>query len=962
MRSTLRSIFFLVNIFLYVSSYASEIKNIGIPYIQNYSKNSYQAGNQNWSVTKDERGVMFFGNANGLLSFDGKHWQTYFMPNNIIVRAVCADGNGKIYAGGFGDFGYWSYNKKGKFSYTSLSRKLKQKAAGQDEIWKIFVDGQRIIFQSFHSIYIYEKGTFNIIKSKNPILFLNKVGQHYFTGILSEGLFELKGKQLTLVPGSEILGNGVLTVLPYKKNQFLIGTAREGLYIFNGEKVLPWENQANTLLKGLQLNNGVALLGKYFAFGTILGGIIIIHENGSIVQRINKSGGLQNNTVLSLYADNKQDLWAGLDNGIDRIDITSPLYFYLDKTGDFGTVYSSIVHNGKIYLGTNQGLYYSNWSESNKLFQSFNFKLIDRSQGQVWNLSLIDGELLCGHNEGTFRVEGESINRISSIKGGWTIGKLSTNPNFLIQGTYSGLVIYKKNAHGQWSFSHQVKGFDKPTRFVEQDAKGNIWASDANKGVYRLRLDPEFGQVIEAKAYDKSHGLPSDYHVNISNLNNQIVFSSDAGFYIYDEISDKFFPYQHLNKRLGSFSASNRIINAGGDRYWFINHGKVALAQISTGKFSIDFVTFSSLNGSMVQYYENISRINESIYLISVDDGFVIYDVSGRKEQRMETLPQVLIRRLENITETPSLVTENATAIDGVRIPYASNNIRVSYSLPYYRVARIQYQYYLDGYSDKWSDWSSSAQKEFTNLSWGDYKFKVRARVNGIYISDEAVIEFKVLPPWYASFWAYMVYFLLALLGLYLLREWYKLKLRKHQDFIHQKFQEEKEELLQKEAVANEQKIVRLMNEQLKADLDSKNRELANSAMNIVYKNELLQGIKDELSHLKDAAGKKLSAEQLKKIYRVIDQGMNDERDWNLFETSFNEAHESFFIKLKSRYPDLVPNDIKLCAYLRMNMSSKEMASLLNISVRGVEIRRYRLRKKLNLEHDKNLAEFFMEL
>ncbi len=89
---------------------------------------------------------------------------------------------------------------------------------------------------------------------------------------------------------------------------------------------------------------------------------------------------------------------------------------------------------------------------------------------------------------------------------------------------------------------------------------------------------------------------------------------------------------------------------------------------------------------------------------------------------------------------------------------------------------------------------------------------------------------------------------------------------------------------------------------------------------------------------------------------------MGGQQDWNLFENSFDEAHENYFRKLKEEYPDLTPNDLKLSAYLRMNMSSKEISSLLNITVRSVELRRYRLRKKLNMEHDKNLVEFFMEL
>ncbi len=207
-----------------------------------------------------------------------------------------------------------------------------------------------------------------------------------------------------------------------------------------------------------------------------------------------------------------------------------------------------------------------------------------------------------------------------------------------------------------------------------------------------------------------------------------------------------------------------------------------------------------------------------------------------------------------------------------------------------------------------------------------------------------------------------MFYFLLLILVYYAIRYYYRLKLKRHQHHIHEKIRKEHEESLKQEASANEQRIVKIKNEQLQADLASKSRELANSAMNIVYKNELLQKISDEITQLKDSSGKNLSEEQLRKIQKVIDDGMSDERDWNLFESSFNEAHESFFKKLKAQHPDLVPNDLKLCAYLRMNMNSKEMASLLNISLRGVEIRRYRLRKKLNLEHDKNLVEFLMEL
>ncbi|MDB5136675.1 MAG: transcriptional regulator [Mucilaginibacter sp.] len=942
----------------------ADIKSIGVPYVQNYTKAIYQSGNQNWSVTKDEHGIMYFGNSEGLLTFDGKYWQSYAMPNGLIVRSVAADGKGKVYAGGFGEFGYWENNKKGALQYHSLVNLIPAKYQPlNEEIWKIYVDDGQIIFQSFGSIYIYSDGKMDVVKASNPFLFLFKTGKRYFVEEVNSGLFELKKHKLEYIAGSDAMGtSGILSILPFPHNKFLIGTARNGLFIYDDKQIKPWNSLANDFLKTYQLNNGAVVPGKYFAYGTILNGVIIIDTAGNVVQRINKSSGLQNNTVLSLFIDNEQNLWTGLDNGIDRIEVNSPLYFYFDKTGSFGTVYSSIIFNNKIYLGTNQGLFYSDWisGDSKRPFQTFDFKLIPGSQGQVWDLTLQDGRLLCGHNAGTFQVNGDAISKIAQISGGWTIKKL--NDNQLIQGTYTGLVIYRKDNAGNWVFDHKVDGFGEPSRYVEQDDKGQIWVSHAYKGIYKVTLSSDLKKATAVKYYDNHYGLPGSYNINVFKLDNRIIFSSDSGFYVYDEISDHFYKYQQLNKKLGSFALSNKIISAIGKKYWLINHGRVALADLSLpGKLSIDSNRFNILDGRMLHNYENISRINSSIYLISVEDGFVILNDEDAVQQNKIKLPLVLIGRIENITDKITTITNNVGQ-SHIEIPYAQNNIRISYSLPFYRQEKVKFQYYLEGYSRQWSDWSAQSQKEFTNLNQGTYHFKVRAKINEENISPQTVLTFTVLAPWYASQIALVSYILLIILAYYLVRQYYRSKLRRHQHHIHEKLQKEKEEFLKQEATASEQQIVKIRNEQLQADLASKSRELANSAMNIVYKNELLQKISEEITHLKDSTGKKLSDEQLRRIQKVIDDGMSDERDWNLFESSFNEAHESFFKKLKAQHPDLVPNDLKLCAYLRMNMNSKEMASLLNISLRGVEIRRYRLRKKLNLEHDKNLVEFLMEL
>ncbi|HEY1006073.1 MAG TPA: triple tyrosine motif-containing protein, partial [Sphingobacteriaceae bacterium] len=710
----------------FLSSYSSDIQRIGVPFVQNYPKSVYRSGNQNWSVAKGARGVLYFGNSEGLLSFDGRFWKLYRLPNRQIVRAVATDSSGNVYTGGFGEIGYWNHDASGRFTYTSLVSRIPARHALNDEIWKIYVDGNRVIFQSFSRIYIYAGGRISVVETGSSLLFLHRAKDRFFVEDLNQGLFELRGSRLNkVIPRRDLKGN-VLSILPYGAGSYIIGTAKSGLYLYDDRGIRPWPNQANEFLKKYQLNNGTVIQNRFLAFGTILSGVVILDMQGNIVQRIDKSSGLQNNTVLSLFTDEQQNLWTALDNGIDRIDINSPLYFYLDKTGRFGTVYSSIIHGNKIYLGTNQGLYYSDWSWDRRLFQSFDFRLIEGTQGQVWNLSLMDGQLICGHNEGTFLVEGASVTRLSDAGGGWTISKLKSHPGVLVQGTYTGLAIYKKDPSGKWQFSHKVEGFGAPSRFVEQDARGSIWVSHAYRGLYRLVLSPDLKRVVSSRSYTSRDGLPGDYQAHVFTVNNQLLFSSEKGLYTYDHVADRFSPYESLNRSLGSFRASGKIIPAGDSGSWFIQNGRIALADFSrAGKIRVDSSTLNVLNGRMVQYYENISRISPDIYLISVDDGFVMYNAALKN--RLPALPRVLIRRVENTTTAPVLLTEEPR--QEISVPHDQNNVRIAFSLPFYSPGETKYQYLLEGYSREWSEWSTQPEKEFSNLPPGDYTFMVRAKV-----------------------------------------------------------------------------------------------------------------------------------------------------------------------------------------------------------------------------------------
>jgi DNA-binding CsgD family transcriptional regulator len=290
------------------------------------------------------------------------------------------------------------------------------------------------------------------------------------------------------------------------------------------------------------------------------------------------------------------------------------------------------------------------------------------------------------------------------------------------------------------------------------------------------------------------------------------------------------------------------------------------------------------------------------------------------------------------------------------------NSLHFEYSSPLYAAQNsVQYSYFLKGFDKDWSGWSKKTEKEYTNLPAGPYTFQVRSKSNR---GNESVISsysFTVLPPWYQTGWAYFIYALLFFAGIYLLYRWQR-KVFLQQEKKHEEEQKRLQYLHQLELEKSEKEIVKLKNEKLEAEIDHKNTELASAAMHLVQKGELLGNIREELVRMKKGGNGNGSPEEFSKMLRILGEENKMDKDWEQFAVHFDKVHSDFLRILKTIYPGLSAHELKLCAYLRMNLSSKEIAQLENISVRGVEISRYRLRKKLKIPTETNLFDFLMEL
>lgn len=159
----------------------------------------------------------------------------------------------------------------------------------------------------------------------------------------------------------------------------------------------------------------------------------------------------------------------------------------------------------------------------------------------------------------------------------------------------------------------------------------------------------------------------------------------------------------------------------------------------------------------------------------------------------------------------------------------------------------------------------------------------------------------------------------------------------------------------------SEKEINRLQKEKLETEILHKNKELATSTMHIVTKNEFIGEIKSHLNSIIRENQNKGVSKELNRIIKDIDQNFTNDKDWEQFQIHFDQVHSDFSKRLQTTFPTLTPQEMKLCAYLRLNLSTKEIAQLMHISVRGVEISRYRLRKKLELDRQENLLEFILK-
>ena len=939
---------------------------IGFPDVINYSRHSYNGGLQNWDIKQDKNGIIYVANNEGLLSFDGIYWNLYPLPNRTIVRSVEIGEDNRIYVGGQDELGYFTPAKNGRLEYHSLTEFIPAKNKSFGDVWDIVAYKKDIFFRSSYKIFQFSNETVATYTSPNEWSYLGKSLNHLYAQDYKTGLMSFDNNTWNPVAiKSELpINDPVTSVLAIKNDSAIITTLKNGMYLFSSGQITKIQSANSQLFENDRIYAATFINTDWIALATNNGGIFITDLKGNIIQHFSRTEGLQNNNVLSIFLDNQHNLWLGLDNGIDFVAYNNAIKHITPLLQD-QSGYTAIIHNSRLYAGTSNGLYSVPLQQLNDLsFSKGDFVQVAGTKGQTWSLTEINNQLFLGHHEGAFLVKENSAVPISSRAGFWNfIPQPSTFPvSQIVAGNYNGLELFDFT-NQQVAESGEIPDFKESSRFVAIDQYDNIWVSHPYHGVYKINNKSDGSYTT--KNYTVKQGLPSELNNHVYKIKNEVLVATEKGVFMYNQQKDIFEPAPFYKKILGDQSIRYLKEDKTGN-IWFIHEKKLGVIDLSDTEPVVIYLP--ELNNKILSGFEFIYAVDENNIFLGGEKGF--YHINYAKYKK--TLPElkVQVRSVRIIHNKDSLLFggyfKNANEIqvqdkgDIPEIAYNWKTIRFEFSSSLFGYqSNLEYSYRLKGFDENWSDWTSRTEKEYTNLPAGNYTFETKVRSNLGNESPVSNYSFEVLPPWYQTLWAKIFYTILFGAALYGIYQWQRKK------FILQqrKYEEEQRKFLyihELEINKTENELVAVKNEKLEADINFKNSELASSAMHLVKKGELLSNIKGELTQMMKRLNNEQAIAELKKMIKSLSEDDNIDKEWENFTKHFDKVHSDFVVRLKEKHPSITGNELKLCAYLRMNLSTKEIAQLMNISVRGVEIGRYRLRKKLGISSEVNLFDYLI--
>jgi AraC family chitin signaling transcriptional activator len=891
-----------------------------LPFVENYNKSNYQGDNQIWNVVQGKDNAMYFANNHYLLRYDGVIWEKYTLPNKTIIRSIMIEGD-KIYSGSYKEFGYW-YRKEGKMHYVSITKKLRLfDEKDNEEIWKIFKFNGSIYFQSFNDVFIYNGKHIQKIRFPFLISYCFVVDQSLYVASVEKGVFKMNGSRIANPKGWNVLKNCVVHAMEKHQNKTYIFTQKKGIFIVGNGGLKPWNNPLNEILKAATINVAKFIKNNKLVLGTGNKGVFIYDFKTDSYKNIDRNNVLMNNSILSIGFDKENDLWLGLDNGIAHVEVNSPISIFYDNSGILGSVYSVATTNKGYLIASNHGVFE---------FDSGKFKMMPNTQGQVWNITKTNNKYIIGHNDGTFCYENGSLVKTNNVSGGWNFSKSSINNTFF-QSTYSGILVYDDIS--KLSQHKLIKDILKPIKYVAQNKKNEIFAADNYRGLYRVLFNDEY-QTKKVENVTQQSKIENDFGVKIFEFRNEILFLINNSWYTYNSITNKLEEDELFN---ANFKNITDVVAIDENHFMVLQDGILYHIYAVGNKFVWNIIQEKYYKGKLINDNLRIFK-TQNHYLLNLDDGFISLQLKYENKQ--------------NTNIKIEAFNEGALLPEDSKIKY-NTELKINVISGIYGASKPNLFYKINKSKDFIP--ISEGLILLNNLSSG-YHSIVVYKHDGANYDTVCNFDFKVAQPWYFSVWMILLYLLLIGIVLFLYYKWNKLRYIQKLKLQAEELKHQREILEMELKAENELNIQEYEKHILELELQTKSSEVAGKSLSIAKQSEMIENIQSILDSEKDF--NKLKSE-IKKAIKINEV---NKHEWEIFETNLNQIHNEFIINLSKKYPNLTPKDIKLCVYLKMNLSSKEIAPLMNISFRGVELHRYRLRKKLNLSQEENLSKFLLSV
>lgn len=920
--------------------------------ITHFDKSDYKGDSQFWSMVRDTTGMYYFGNNDGALVYNGQTWDKVRLPNSSGIRSLLLASDGKVYAGGYNDFGIIKKDDFGDYNFFSIADNSKINNDQLGNVWQIHEVDNYFIFRTFQGLIVLKNTISSFIPSTGSFVYSDVLNGNYYIQDEKRGIMRFdpvsKGLEL-LFPSGEYNNETVVSFLPTEHRDYIeIVTKRGSIYSGN--------LKTGTLIKKHDIfskkqNESLLVVkkkGDAYILGTV-GSKILRYIDGKIIS-VNQSvySQVQDQTVLNLYEDGS-DLWVLLNDGLDLITFDS---FYSNLFQE-GSVYDILIKNGAIYVATNNGVFFSKIPPSN---EPFNFIKTDVPQGQAWSLKDLGESILVSHDLGLFEMKGTAVSQIGEEEGFWKIVTVNDEESIFLACNYNGFYLLKKE-EGKCYIETKISGFQESTRDILQANEENtFWVCHGFKGVYRIKFSEDYVRVNAIDHFTDQNGLESPFNINVHRWNNDIIFSTNSGIYSFDETENKFVPYATLNDIINT-SINTRKIFEFENTTWAVLDDQIGFFESSQTDPFIETNIFSNIKGDLNRGFETIVPFSDTEVLIGARSGLYAYNFKKLKD--VPGFPTFISKIVEQESSTGKVSKVSLSENEYTELSNDTDMIKIEYSAPGNTpMTPIDFSYKLIDLDQGWSRWSSTSFKEYTHLPSNKYEFVVRSRNDRGAIGEEASFKFVIKPVWYKTNLAMGIYSAIILLLLWAMQNRIKNKIRR-------------ENLKAKVLLERSKKVLHLEIERLKLEKDKdqleedvilKSKELMNYTAQLINKKRVFAEVQDDLKELRKLLKNTESKNKLYEIFRKLHQNKIGEEYLKVYDVNFEKIHNDFFKKLKEINPKITRRELRLCAFIKMNLSNKEIAPLLNISVRGVETARYRVRKKLDIEHETSFNDFLLSL